>query len=242
MLGFIGCGLLGSLLFLLAPLILSTKIGGGYGLFSGFLMFFPTLFILLLAYINENYRYKWKKGARLGMLIAQFVIAAATVVFVYLGFAKHVLTREATLILALGSVACVFLGSLILSRKESYLQELGQILGFKDFILYTEEDKIKVMLETQPELYYKILPYAQVLGVTNEWEEKFANILIEPPSWCVGSRMTVFDYMLMHRCMTRCMQTAMRPPQNSTVGRSGGGGSFGGFGGGGFGGGGGGAR
>ena len=141
---------------------------------------------------------------------------------------------------------CCFLSTLIglfaLSRKEKYVKELGDILGFKDFIIYTEEDKIKAMLEENPQLYYKVLPYAQVLGVTDEWEDKFENILIPPPTWCVGMHMSVFDYMIFNRCMRSAMATAMRPPQKSSGGISGGGGHFGGFGGGGCGGGGGGAR
>ena len=114
-----------------------------------------------------------------------------------------------------------------------------------DFIVVTEEDKIKVMLEENPELYYKVLPYAQVLGVTDEWENKFKNILIEPHTLCTGSEVTLFDYLVLDRCMRRAMVIAMTRPQpegGSRTGRSGGGGSFGGFGGGGFGGGGGGAR
>jgi uncharacterized membrane protein YgcG len=122
---------------------------------------------------------------------------------------------------------------------------LGEILGFKDFIVVTEEDKIKFMLEDNPELYYDVLPYAQVLGVTDEWEKKFAKITIQPPTWYVGN-MTFFDYLLLRRCMSmawaRSFAEAAKRARGSHVGRSGGGGSFGGFGGGGFGGGGGGAR
>ena len=90
-----------------------------------------------------------------------------------------------------------------------------------------------------------MLPYAQVLGVTNEWEKKFEKITLAPPDWCVGSHMTFFDYLIINRCMTRAMVTALARPESkggSFIGRSGGGGGFGGFGGGGFGGGGGGAR
>ena len=124
---------------------------------------------------------------------------------------------------------------------------LEEILGFKEFIVATEEDKIKVMLENNPELYYDVLPYAQVLGVTDEWEGKFKNILIEPPSWYYNTRgLTYFDCYLINRCLTRSMMASMARAASqgagSLVGGSGGGGSFGGFGGGGFGGGGGGAR
>ena len=122
---------------------------------------------------------------------------------------------------------------------------LENILGFKEFIVVTEEDKIKVMLKENPELYYKILPYAQALGVTNEWEKKFESITMQPPTWYVGD-FTFFDYLLLRSCMRsammRSMSAAMQQKGGRFVGRSGGGGSFGGFGGGGFGGGGGGAR
>ena len=98
------------------------------------------------------------------------------------------------------------------------------------------------MLQDNPELFYDLLPYAQVLGVTKEWENKFKNILLQPPSWYVGSRMTVFDYVIIGQCMRRASSSMLSRPQSSSVGRSGGGGHFGGFSGGGHGGGGGGAR
>lgn len=240
--GFIGGGLIAFLLAFLVPIVLSANVGGGYVCLDGVFFIIPVALILGLAYVRESYRYKWKTAAKMGVLLAEVAVAVIATLIFQLTIAKHIVTREEVFLLCLGMYACVFLATNVLSRQEEYVTELGEILGFKDFILYTEEDKIKVMLEQNPELYYKVLPYAQVLGVTKEWEGKFAHILMEPPYWCVGSHMTVFDYMIMHRCMTRAMQTAMRPPQESSTGRSGGGGSFGSFGGGGFGGGGGGAR
>lgn len=234
--------LLGVLLVFLMPLFLSLKIGGGYVYGYGFFFAIPVAVIMLIAYIRENYRFKWKKSARIGAWIFEGVVVAIALAVFLWAFGKHVLTRETLAAVLIGGFVCVGLATCSLSRKEQYLRELGEILGFKDFIVYTEEDKLKVMLEEQPQLYYKILPYAQVLGVTKQWEEKFANILIEPPQWCVGSHSAVFDYLLLQRCMATAMSKAMRPPQTSSVGRSGGGGSFGSFGGGGFGGGGGGAR
>ena len=132
-----------------------------------------------------------------------------------------------------------------LSRTEKYCEKLGDILGFKEFIVVTEEDKIKFMLEQDPTLYFKVLPYAQVLGVTDEWTDKFKNILIPEPAWCVGCAPDLFDYLILRhsiRVLTRGMMVRPQPKQGSFTGRSGGGGHFGGFGGGGHGGGGGGWR
>jgi uncharacterized membrane protein len=196
--------------------------------------------------IAENYRYKWKREMLVGMKIAQFAVALFfTVIYVFF-VGRHVMTEYEKLVVCLFSFSATFLTSSALSRTQKYCDELGEILGFKDFIVVTEEEKIKFMLEENPELYYKVLPYAQVLGVTDEWEKKFAKITLAPPTWCTGTQMSYFDYVVLHRCMSRAMITAISRPQQSgggsSIGRSGGGGSFGGFGGGGFGGGGGGAR
>ena len=238
-------GIIGFLYGLIMPLVMSFAIGGGYAYFGGVVFFVPICVILLLGLLKENYRYKWKKSALLGMTAGQIGIAVLfALIFIGL-FATYVLTGYEKLVICVGALLPAFFTLNKLSRTEKYRKTLGQILGFKDFIVVTEEDRIKFMLQENPELYYKILPYAQVLGVTEEWREKFASITLAPPDWCVGSHMTVFDYMLINRCMTHAMLTAMMRPESAGgafIGRSGGGGSFGGFGGGGFGGGGGGAR
>ncbi|MBQ8322535.1 MAG: DUF2207 domain-containing protein [Clostridia bacterium] len=227
-------------------ILASARLGNGYSYGVSLAFAIPVAAILLIGYISENYRYKWKKGALFGIRLVQLAVAVLFTLIFTFAFANHFSTEYEKLAVSLLAFACTFITQRAISRREDYLETLGQILGFKDFIVYTEEDKIKAMLEENPELYYKVLPYAQVLGVTNEWEKKFENILIEPPQWCRGSHMTVFDYMILNRCMTRAMILAMARPQpkggGSFIGRSGGGGSFGGFGGGGFGGGGGGAR
>ena len=238
-------GVIGLLYGFISPLIASFSIGGGYAYFGGIVFFVPIAVVLVLGLLKENYRYKWKKSALFGMTAGQIGVAALFALLFIGLFGSHVLTGYEKLVVCAGALLPVFFTLHKLSRTETYRKTLGQILGFKDFIVVTEEEKIEFMLKEDPELYYKVLPYAQVLGVTDEWEEKFANITLPPPEWCMGSNMTLFDYMLINRCMTRAMITALARPESaggSFIGRSGGGGHFGGFGGGGFGGGGGGAR
>ena len=238
-------GVMGLLYGLIMPLVSSFRVGGGYAYFGGIVFFVPITVVLILGLLKENYRYKWKKSALFGMTLGQIGIAALFALIFIAFFASYVLTGYEKAVVCVGALLPTFFTINKLSRTEKYRKTLGQILGFKDFIVVTEEDKIEFMLKEDPELYYKVLPYAQVLGVTDEWEEKFANITLAPPDWCIGSNMTYFDYMIINRCMTRAMITALARPESaggSFVGRSGGGGHFGGFGGGGFGGGGGGAR
>ena len=103
------------------------------------------------------------------------------------------------------------------------------------------------MLQENPQLYYDVLPYAQVLGVTKEWEGKFKSITIEPPSWCSGeASFSVFDYVLLNSMLRSSFVSAMSRPKpkggGTFLGGGGSGGHFGGFSGGGHGGGGGGVR
>lgn len=229
----------------LTPLIVSFDVGGGYGYMLGVAFCVPAILLLVMGLLKENYRYKWKRSAHFGMSVAQIGIAVLFALIFIFFFASHVLTEYEKFVVCVGALLPTFFTLNKLTRTEKYRKTLGQVLGFKDFIVVTEEEKIKFMLEENPELYYKVLPYAQVLGVTDEWENKFASITIAPPQWCVGSQMTFFDYMIINRCMHRAMGTALARPEGkggTFIGRSGGGGSFGGFGGGGFGGGGGGAR
>ena len=251
MFGYFGGALIGALIGFLIPFLMGFRLGGGYKYYWGFLFLIPVLVIAFMGKISEDYRYKWKKKKQIIMLVIEILIAVIFGVIFVLFSAKHIMTEWEKILLCLGVFACPFIVKDGLSRTEEYGNVLGNILGFKDFIVVTEEDKIKFMLEENPELYYKVLPYAQVLGVTDEWENKFKEITIAPPQWCYSTNTYAFDCYLIHRSLNRAMareiakEMSRRANKNSgggRVGRSGGGGSFGGFGGGGFGGGGGGAR
>lgn len=249
--GYFSGGVIGILLGFLTPFLMSKRIGGEYVYALGVVFVIPIVVIWLLGYVAENYRYKWKAKKRFAFQTIQVGVALLFSVLYVLLFANFVMTGYEKALLCVGVFACVFITQRAISRSEKYGLILSEILGFKEFIVVTEEDKIRFMLEQNPELYYKVLPYAQVLGVTDEWTDKFKNILLAPPSWYTCStEWTVLDYWIMHQAFRSSMRNAylrgaaasVKRNGGGHIGRSGGGGSFGGFGGGGFGGGGGGAR
>ena len=240
-LGYVAGGILAFVFIILTTLLLGRIRLNGYMYGMGVAAALPIGLHLVLGLIRENYRYKWKKPKRVAMSVAIAVVEFIFACVFLFGMAAHITTEFERLVILVCAYACVYSTENALSRREDYLKTLGDIIGFKDFILHTEEDRIKFMLEENPQLYYKILPYAQVLGVTDEWQQKFARILLEPPQWCYGTHATTFDYIMFNRVMTRSMMTAMERPESKGGGHStgaGGGGSFGSFGGGGFGGGG----
>ena len=244
--GFIFGGILGGLTALLIPLLLSIfKIGHGYVYAFGGILILPIVGVLVIERIRENYRFKWKKGKLSAFLWLEIGIAVLSVLLFTAFPAKHFTLEGERFFVGIFAFLPVFICANALSRTEKYCETLGQILGFKDFIVVTEEERIRFMLQENPQLYYKILPYAQVLGVTKEWQDKFKGILLQPPTWCENSTFTVFDYMILNGIMRRMawnMMVRPQPKSGSFAGKSGGGGSFGGFGGGGHGGGGGGWR
>ena len=185
-------------------------------------------------------QYKWKKSRRILLIIGGLFLGGLVALF-------SLFFPSAAYSIAAGAIMVVFaalsgvIAGFCLVRTDEYNDRLGQILGFKNFIEYTEKDKIEFMLKEDPELYYRILPYAQVLGVSNAWTDKFKGLDLTPPTWCSYTTGDfVFDLIVwnsMFRAMGRGFAQNMisRP---STHGNGFGGGHFGGHGGGGFGGGG----
>ncbi len=238
------CAILSLALFLAVPLLTGCiYVGGWYAsVTSGILMLIPTVGCSFVFYVLENYRYKWKKGKKAAVAMIAIALMAIGALIYLFSYSSLLTPLEGVITLAFG-YAVLALQRTLLVRTESYNETLGRILGFKEFILVTKKDRIEAMLETNPELFYDVLPYAQVMDVSNEWEAKFKSITIRPPAWYDGDY-TLFDYWLISRSM-RSMRYAMssRPSNSgSSVGRSGGGGFSGGFSGGGGGGGGGGFR
>lgn len=153
----------------------------------------------------------------------------------------------AKMVAQLSGYAIAMLSVTLINRTEQYTAQLNQIVGFRNFILYTEKDKLEAMLEEDPQLYYGILPYAQVLGVSDIWEKKFEGLTVAPPQWMNGGMNAYVNFVVINSVihnttmlMTNNFRSRPAPSGASGGGHGGfgGGGSFGGHGGGGHGGGG----
>lgn len=145
--------------------------------------------------------------------------------------AAFVVCGIADIILAL----FMFFGS---KRTKAGNQVYGQILGFKEFIKKAELDRLKMLVEENPSYYYDIMPYAYVLGLSDQWIENFETMHIPEPDWYSGR--DPFGDAVFYS-MVRSANACATAPESSGGGSSGGGFSGGGFSGGGSGGGGGGA-
>lgn len=117
---------------------------------------------------------------------------------------------------------------------------LGKLRGLKNFIEVAEKDKLEQLVHEDPTYFYRILPYAYVLNVSDVWSKKFESIAVPQPNWYTGSvQFNTYLFMRSFNHTLSSMSHVMTSiPQKSGSGGFGSGG--GGFSGGGFGGGGGG--
>lgn len=157
------------------------------------------------------------------------------------------LQMAGSLFTVLGLGALAFFCS-IMTRRSPYAQKLlEQVLGYREFLDKVEMDKLKMMIEEDPEVYYHNLSYAIVLGLDDEWARKFSGMMMEPPEWYAGNdfALNALFYSSLARSWNDRFQVTAMPKSSSSrsTGMRFGGSSFGGsgFSGGGFGGGGGGA-
>ena len=167
-----------------------------------------------------------------------YIIATFALAFY---FKVPVWTYAFTFILTLIILALV---SIMDRRTELGIHYLGKLIGLKRFIETAEKDRLEMMVHDDPTYFYKILPYAYVLNVSDVWSKKFESIAIEQPDWYVGSTPHLNSYLFMRNfshTLSSMNQVMTSIPQSSGKGGGGFGGGGGGFSGGGFGGGGGGS-
>lgn len=222
--------------YILAGLTVGIMFGKGFtdyfwsllaGVIAGGVAFALTVVLAgLIGYYAEKCRGRMKTGVVLSsILYLVFLLVMMTVAALLTG------QPMAAAVAAIVAAVTGFVGSYAKKRTEQGNRWLGQILGLKRFIKLVEKDKIEMMVEENPALFYDVLPYAYALGVVDKWADKFKSIALPPPSWYSGTDYTMFNTVVFASLLSQNLysfQNSMTstPPSSSS--------SSGGFGGGGF--------
>lgn len=221
-----------------------------YEVYQASFHLYKSCFLMILALCIG--RFFWTQssksdiGTKMGSIAKWYFRVMALVVAGIFIIATGIKFTPSFIFCALSSFVIFIFANGIHQDSEYRNELLTSLLGFKEFIETVEKDKLEMLLEEDPEYYYHVLPYAQVLHVSDIWIRKFKDITMEPPQWYVSD--DIFYYsafsMAIHN-IERDMKTASTRPASSngsgsSSGFSGGGGGFsgGGFSGGGSGGGG----
>lgn len=239
--------ILGGLLIGLAPLLFGLlSVSSSLIYFYGLIALIPALVLYGFTESIAYNRLKNKGGKTalyIGLTALAILVCSAVFTAVIPGSLMPLVPK---FLLCVTSFSAVAASVGIISRTREYTERLNGIVGFRNFIIYAEKDRLEALLESDPQYYYHVLPYAQVLNVSDKWEEKFKDITVAPPAWAVSSD-SMLDFVILNSLIRRStisITTGMvsRPSssgRNSGGGFGGFGGSFGGSSGGGFGGGGG---
>ena len=180
--------LLGGLLLGLAPFVSGLQIAINCWIIIPFISLLPALIVYGLA---EHIKYTSLKITKKKMALYCAGLAALCALlcgFYILAIPTYLLDYIPKAVLCVISALIICLSVSLITKTEKYARDLGEIIGFKNFITLAEKDRLEKMLEDDPQYYYHILPYAQVLGVSDIWEKKFEGITVQPPHWATTSR------------------------------------------------------
>jgi len=176
----------------------------------------------------------WATPFAIGMLSAIVSTAAGLIVGGIMGG------------LVLSGLITLCFASVMPKRTYKGREVLTDILGFKEFLVRVEKERLNRMLDENPTIFFDFLSYAIALGVIDEWAEHFKGLLIESPNWY--SAYDVHGPIMASHITSSignsisAFSSASSPPRGSSSGSSSGfssgGGGFSGGGGGGGGGGG----
>ncbi len=141
--------------------------------------------------LNSYVKYEdmYRKGTR-----ALSKILMVTSLFIF-GFAFEQMGKNTPLFVALllSAVIVFVFGKIMPKKTKKGLSEYAAVKGFKEFMDRVEKNRLKELLDTDPEYFYNTLAYAVAFGEHKKWVSKFSDLVKEPPRWYSGSGVYVND-------------------------------------------------
>lgn len=168
--------------------------------------------------------------------ISKIVLVPAFMVFlagfvcanIFMGFLS-VFPLYTRLLYFVPIIICIGLMGLADEYSDKWRETIGKVYGFKHNLEIVEADKLKKLVDDDPEYFYNILPYAYAFGITKKFIKKFENITI-PYNAYYGDSVDM-AYLI---ALNSSLNSYSHVPSSSGSGFGGGGGGVGGgFGGGG---------
>ncbi len=183
---------------------------------------------------TEKYYSNTGQGQKIGLLI----LGLALVFLAFPAFALFGVWGTGSIILS-GLIVVIF-SRWMPQKTQSGVLTKEYLLGLKEYLQVAEKDRLEFhnAPSKDPQTFEKLLPYAIVFGVENQWAEKFKDIYKTPPTWYSDSSFSNFNSILfissLHNFSNNSIHSLATPTHSGAGGMGGGGGfSGGGFGGGG---------
>lgn len=187
---------------------------------------------------RDAYYIKYSRGSSVIFLIAGVLV---TVLGIIRMIGTWYESKWLGISLAASGVVIIIFGSLMSKKSKKGTEVYQKLLGFREFIRSVEKDRLREFLKQDENYFDKVLPYAIVFDVADQWKDKLKGLDIPPPSWyhgyyagntfSTGTFMNSLDHSM--KAMTSTFYSAPQGSGSSGGSFSGAGSVGGGFGGGG---------
>lgn len=184
----------------------------------------------------------WKKFRNLAGRLLAFLVVLMMCYVILFDESENIFTPLQMISMAiLCYLACEFSSRNVVDTP--YRAEMaGKLKGFREFIDTAEKDRLKMLVDQNPEYFYEVLPYAMIFGLTDKWANLFRDIEMPQARWYVSPYSTFNGHQFCQSMNSVSSQiskaiatSAVDHTKTSSSGSSGGGFSGGGGGGGGAG-------
>lgn len=213
---------------------------------SDTIVFGSNTFPIIMFIIARNHRknkIKNKMKSTTNTMIASLIVMTfyvASMVFIsitdYSDFYSAAEAITFFIIFSIITSITYFVIASINKRSKYYNKQLAVILGLKTFIEKVEIDELKLLIDEDPDYYYKTLSYSIVLGLEEVWARKFAGLNVNIPSWYNSSTSDGFSSSAFSKTfssMSSSLSSSLVSASSASTGGSGSSSSGGGGGGGG---------
>lgn len=161
-----------------------------------------TIAILVSVFLSLMCLTKTSRTTTIIGVVIQLIIII--IMLVYAGI-------EAKFISGLGSGVYYIVSAILLSlqvlisfwmekKTQKGMMYEAQVNGFVKYIKTAREEELKEMVMEHPTMFFDILPYTYIFGISKLWINKFSNIEIEKPEWYTGN---VYSAMAFGQITTR---------------------------------------
>ncbi|MCD8285848.1 MAG: DUF2207 domain-containing protein [Clostridia bacterium] len=178
--------LIGIVLLGIAPLVVAQiQVSSAVTYYMSFIVIIPALIIYA---VMETLVYNSFKSGRVmnGCLIAAVIVMCALTVIAYVFLIPSYIVGNLSKEVISEAFCILFIvAPLLICKSRKYSSELDDITSFKAAIKKSTPDDIEGWYAADPQLYYKIMPYARVMGLAQYWEDKNQGMPIPPADWAI---------------------------------------------------------
>ncbi|MBS7009088.1 DUF2207 domain-containing protein [Anaerostipes sp.] len=195
--------------------------------------FFLIIYVVDYWYSLSDRMRQWIKIT--GCILCGGGLVSYIVYYMSLAYRQKIFDFTGTMFIICGITAAGFILTAFMKKRTKQCTEwMGYLAGFRDFIETAELDRMKVLGEEHPNLFYHIFPYAYVFGLSEIYAEKLEALNVEMPVWFESyGRHLTFQYQSFQKFSTQMNNSIGSYSSSGSSGSGSGGSSGGGFGGGG---------